>query len=141
LVTSRVADARNIIDAIENDGTGDCLIAGVVASIIISIVAVTGVVISTGDVVGISACNITDSIVGSCNVAGGVVDACNIVGGIIDASNVTSIFTSIVIGTCYINEKMSGTCCAVVVLVVVVVISSVVDVFGENSTLGKTVFI
>jgi hypothetical protein len=65
---------------------------------------------------------------------------CNIAGGVVGASNVTCVFASIVVDACCINREMSDTCCAVVVLIVVVV-SSVVGVFGKNSTLGKAVFI
>jgi hypothetical protein len=76
------------------------------------------------------------------NVAGNVGIAGSVTSIVVDVFTVTGIVTCIVIGACVVMFKTSDAFCDAAVLVVVVVVGSTVgDVCGGNSTLGRGVFI
>jgi hypothetical protein len=126
--------------------TGD--IAGEITDSISGEVSVAGTNKDTGKVasVGTGECLITSVSAGNCPIAGIITD--DVAGTMRVAGSVTSIVTDtftvagIVVGACVIVFKTSGTFCGITVLVVVVVVSFTVGgMCGENSILGRRVFI
>jgi hypothetical protein len=114
-----VAGANKGTDEVASVGAGECLIAGVGA----------------GD--GLVAGVVAGDVAGAVGVAGGIASVAA------NTFTVAGVVACVVVGACVVVSKTSGAFCGATVLVVVVVVvsSTVRGVCGENSTLGRGVFI